>query len=46
MYLLDPNSGRRRRALVRDQMIHAGHEAEDFFSGMSFEDLQKKAPKP
>ena len=29
MYMLDPQSGRRRRALARDQMIHLGHEAED-----------------
>lgn len=24
VYLLDPNQGRRRRALVRDQLIHLG----------------------
>ncbi len=28
MYLLDPQMGRRRRALVRDQVIHLEHEAE------------------
>jgi len=28
-YLLDPDRGARRRALVRDQLVHAGHEAED-----------------
>ncbi|HEX6134700.1 MAG TPA: BON domain-containing protein [Longimicrobiales bacterium] len=27
-YLLDPDRGGRRRALVRDQLVHAGHEAE------------------
>lgn len=27
MYLLDPDRGRRRRALMRDQAVHAGHEA-------------------
>lgn len=29
MYLLDPDQGRRRRALVRDQMVHARHELEE-----------------
>jgi hypothetical protein len=29
MYLLDPNKGRRRRALVRDQIVHGVHELED-----------------
>jgi hypothetical protein len=29
MYFLDPQQGRRRRALVRDQMIHLSHEARD-----------------
>lgn len=29
MYLLDPNRGRRRRALVRDQIVHGAHEIED-----------------
>jgi osmotically-inducible protein OsmY len=29
MYLLDPDRGTRRRALVRDQLVHAGHEAGD-----------------
>ncbi|HEX6308165.1 MAG TPA: BON domain-containing protein [Longimicrobiales bacterium] len=28
-YLLDPDRGGRRRALVRDRLVHAGHEAED-----------------
>lgn len=28
-YFLDRDRGRRRRALVRDQMVHAGHELED-----------------
>jgi hypothetical protein len=29
MYLLDPDGGRRRRALVRDQLVSAGHRASD-----------------
>ncbi|MBX6311440.1 MAG: CsbD family protein [Isosphaeraceae bacterium] len=29
MYYLDPDRGRRRRALVRDQLIHALHELDD-----------------
>lgn len=28
-YFLDRDRGRRRRALVRDRMVHAGHEIED-----------------
>ncbi len=33
MYFFDPASGRRRRAQVRDQMVHAGHAASDTASG-------------
>lgn len=29
MYVLDPKAGRRRRALLRDQMVHVGHEVSD-----------------
>jgi hypothetical protein len=29
MYVLDPQSGRRRRALARDQIIHLGHRVEN-----------------
>jgi uncharacterized membrane protein len=29
MYLLDPDRGRRRRALVRDQLVHGWNKAED-----------------
>src|ERR671923_1666750 len=25
MYIFDPDRGKRRRALVRDQLVHAGH---------------------
>jgi osmotically-inducible protein OsmY len=28
-YILDPDRGTRRRALVRDRLVHAGHEIED-----------------
>lgn len=30
MFLLDPRGGRRRRALIKDQVTHAAHETEDF----------------
>jgi len=29
MYFLDPDQGRRRRAMVRDQMVHAAHKTGD-----------------
>jgi hypothetical protein len=29
MYVLDPQTGRRRRALARDQAVHLAHEARD-----------------
>lgn len=29
MYLLDPNSGRRRRAIARDQVVHSMHDLGD-----------------
>lgn len=29
VYLLDPDKGRRRRALLRDQLVHAGHELDE-----------------
>ena len=32
MYLLDPDRGARRRALVGDQLVHATHEARHFGS--------------
>lgn len=33
MYYLDPNAGRRRRAVVRDRGVAAGHDAGDFARG-------------
>ncbi len=33
MYLFDPRQGRRRRALVRDRAVRAGHEIEDELEG-------------
>ena len=30
MYLFDPDRGRRRRARLRDRLLHGAHEAEDF----------------
>jgi hyperosmotically inducible periplasmic protein len=35
MYFLDPNTGRRRRALVRDRGVSMGHEAERLVRGKS-----------
>jgi len=29
MYLLDPDGGRRRRAVLRDQLVSAGHKTSD-----------------
>jgi osmotically-inducible protein OsmY len=29
MYYMDPDRGARRRALVRDQLVHAGHELDE-----------------
>jgi osmotically-inducible protein OsmY len=35
MYMLDPNNGRRRRALVRDKAVAAGHDVERLARGTS-----------
>ncbi len=35
MYLLDPSRGRRRRALIRDQVVHGAHELEDLGGGVA-----------
>lgn len=33
MYYLDPTSGKRRRALLRDQVVHARHRVGDYAEG-------------
>src|SRR5690242_7268996 len=35
MYLLDPDGGRRRRALLRDQLVSAGHRTSDAVAATS-----------
>ena len=35
MYFLDPNQGRRRRALVKDQMVHAAYKTGDAMDATS-----------
>ena len=35
MYLLDPDRGARRRALIRDQMVHGANELEGLGGGMA-----------
>jgi hypothetical protein len=35
MYFLDPNQGRRRRALMRDQMVHAAYKTGDAMDATS-----------
>jgi hypothetical protein len=35
MYLLDPDRGRRRRALIRDQLVHGVHEIEELGSDVA-----------
>jgi uncharacterized membrane protein len=42
MYLFDPQSGRRRRHLVNDQLVHAGHVASDTI-GTTRRDLANRA---
>ncbi len=42
MYIMDPASGRRRRALVRDKATHYAHEASDTLSGKAH-DLSNRA---
>jgi hypothetical protein len=42
MYFYDPVSGRRRRALLRDQMTHAQKEITDYAEGTA-KDLRNRA---
>jgi hypothetical protein len=42
MYFFDPVSGNRRRALLRDQLVHAQHEVGDFAEGTA-KDLRNRA---
>lgn len=42
MYFLDPVSGRRRRALVRDQIVHLQHEIVDATQATA-KDLRNRA---
>jgi hypothetical protein len=42
MYYLDPISGKRRRALLRDQVVHAKHRVGDYAEGKT-KDLRNRA---
>ena len=42
MFILDPQQGRRRRALARDKMVHYKHEISDFAAGTA-KDLRNRA---
>ena len=42
MFILDPDHGRRRRALARDKLVHAGREAADLATGTA-KDLRNRA---
>ena len=42
VYFFDPVSGRRRRARLRDQLVHARHEIGDYAEG-SAQDLRNRA---
>ena len=42
MYFFDPVSGNRRRALLRDQLVHARHEIGDYAEGAA-KDLRNRA---
>jgi gas vesicle protein len=42
VYFFDPVSGKRRRALLRDQMVHARHEIGEYAEGTA-KDLRNRA---
>jgi hypothetical protein len=42
MYFYDPVSGKRRRALLRDQLVHARHEIGEYAEGTA-KDLRNRA---
>jgi hypothetical protein len=42
MYFLDPESGRRRRALLRDKLVHYRKEGREYAKGTS-KDLRNRA---
>jgi hypothetical protein len=42
MYFFDPVSGRRRRALLRDQVVRAQHDITDYAEGTA-KDLRNRA---
>jgi hypothetical protein len=42
MYFFDPDSGKRRRALLRDQLVHARHEIGDYAEDTT-KDLRNRA---
>jgi hypothetical protein len=42
MYFFDPVSGRRRRALLRDQLVHYRHEFGDY-ADATYKDLRNRA---
>lgn len=42
MYFFDPVSGRRRRALLRDQLVHARHEIGEYAEDTA-KDLRNRA---
>jgi hypothetical protein len=42
MYFFDPVSGKRRRALLRDQLVHAQHELGEYAEGTAT-DLRNRA---
>src|SRR5437764_13370518 len=42
MYLLDPNLGRRRRALLRDQLVRATSRTEDYLDA-TWNDVRNRA---